>query len=196
MEYYHLELDSHGYFNELKQSAKKCHVDTLVLLSSATTSSQVESINSFVSQTVRDNPGCIGLGTMHYAYHDIKKEMKRIKELGLKGLKLHADFQNFKIDDEKMFTIYETAIELELPILFHLGDKNTDHSSPKRMAKVLDRYPNLTVIGAHLGGVFMWDDSIKYLVGRNLYFDTSSVFDYISEEEALSIMRSHVGFRV
>lgn len=189
--YYHLHLDSHGRFDELKKSAEKSHVDTLVLLSSATTTAQVENINTFVSDTVRENSGCIGFGTMHYAYHDIKGEMERIKALGLKGLKLHAEFQNFKIDDEKMFPIYEEAIRLKLPVLFHLGDKTSDNSSPERMARILDRYPEMIVIGAHMGGVFMWEDSKKYLIGKNLYMDTSSVFDYLEEDEVLSMIRAH-----
>lgn len=190
-EYYHLRMDSKGHFSELQNSAKESHIAGLLLLSSATKASQVESINNFVSSTVKRTPGTIGFGSMHFAYPEIKKEMHRIKELGLRGLKLHAEFQNFKIDDEKMFPIYECAIMEDLPILFHLGDETSDYSSPKRMARVLDRYPELRVIGGHLGGVYAWDASIEYLVGRNLYFDTSSVFDILGEEKAYEIMKNH-----
>lgn len=191
IDYYHLHLDAHGYFAELKKSAQASGVDGLVLLSSATKATQVESINTFVHDTVAENPDYIGFGTMHYAYHDIQGEMQRIKDLGLKGLKLHAEFQNFSIDDEKMFPIYEQAIQLQLPVLFHLGDRTSDRSSPERMARILERYPEMIVIGAHLGGVFSWDDSLKYLIGKNLYMDTSSVFEFLDKKIALRMMRKH-----
>ncbi len=190
-EYYHLRMDSKGHFSELQKSAEESRIAGLLLLSSATKASQVEVINNFVSATVKNTNRTIGFGSMHFDYPEIQKETHRMKELGLRGIKLHAEFQNFKIDDEKMFPIYESAIRENLPILFHLGDETSDYSSPKRMARVLDRYPELRVIGGHLGGVYAWDASMEYLVGRDLYFDTSSVFDILGEEKAYDIMRKH-----
>ena len=49
----------------------------------------------------------------------------------------------------------------------------------------------MTAIGAHLGGVFMWDESIKHLVGKNLYFDTSSTLLELTCEKFMYIVRNH-----
>ncbi len=191
IDYYHITPEAHGYFSELQKSAKASHVDGLVLLSSATKPSQVKDLNHFVYQTVQENPDYIGFGSIHYACRDIKGELHQVKELGLHGIKLHAEFQNFNIDDEKMFPIYEECILLNLPILFHLGDKTSDRSSPERLSNMLERYPELVVIGAHMGGVFSWDKAMKYLIGKNLYLDTSSVFGFLDPAIMVDMMRKH-----
>lgn len=63
-----------------------------------------------------------------------------------------------------MYPIYE-SLEPDFPVLMHLGDEKLDYSSPRRMAKILDLFPNMTVIGAHLGGYGRWDEARRYLVG-------------------------------
>ena len=52
-------------------------------------------------------------------------------------------------------------------------------------------FPALTVIAAHLGGYMRWDESEKYLIGRDIYLDTSSVLCRITPERAGEIIRAH-----
>lgn len=191
-EYYNMPLVSSGHFDTLLERALKANIDKLVIHATATKASQVENVNDYVHSLASSNPEMlVGFGTIHPDYEDYKKELARVKELCLKGIKLHADFQNFYLDAEEMLPIYEEIVKLDLPILFHMGDKNFDKTSPKRLARILDRYPEMKAIGAHLGGVFMWDESIEYLVGRNLYMDTSSTLFEISPEKFMQIVRTH-----
>ena len=86
--------------------------------------------------------------------------------------------------------LYE-AIEGRLPILFHMGDKTREFSAPGRLKNVLDKFPNLTVIGAHFGGYNAWEDSRKYLLDKDIYFDTSSSLFRLDAEEAAQMIRDH-----
>ena len=80
------------------------------------------------------------------------------------------------IDEPKMMRLYE-LIPPELPVLFHVGDVRYDYSSPKRLANMMDHFPHLkNIIAAHMGGYSVWDESWKHLVGRDVWFDTSSTF--------------------
>jgi hypothetical protein len=72
-----------------------------------------------------------------------------------------------------------------------MGDQNQDSSSPLRLKHILERFPKLVVIAAHLGGYQMWDESLKYLVGGNLYMDTSSSLAFLKPEKAVEIIRKH-----
>ena len=83
------------------------------------------------------------------------------------------------------------AIEGKLPILFHMGDKTRDFSAPRRLRAILERFPNLVVIGAHFGGYNAWEDSKKHLLNQNIYFDTSSSLFCLSPEEAAQMIRAH-----
>ena len=70
---------------------EKDGVDRAVVFSPATAPHQVEVINRFIRDTCQENPSLIGVGTMHPDYPDFEGEVKRMKEFGLVGIKLHPD---------------------------------------------------------------------------------------------------------
>jgi predicted TIM-barrel fold metal-dependent hydrolase len=75
--------------------------------------------------------------------------------------------------------------------MYHTGDKYRTYSSPEKLGRVLDLFPRLTVIAAHLGGYRIWEQSMEYLVGRDVYFDTSSSLFMLDKKEAVRIIRKH-----
>lgn len=190
-EYYDIPLAENGLFFHLKQSMLKNKINKLVIHATATKPSQVKLINDYVkSLTEKD---IVGFGTLHYAYTDYEKELDRIEKMGLKGIKFHPVFQGFKIDDEKMFPIYE-QIEGRFPVLMHMGDKNTDASTPKRLINVMEHFPKMTVIAAHLGGYSEWDEAEKYIIGNDkydIYVDTSSSVRFLEADYAAELIRRH-----
>lgn len=190
--YYHMPLVSKGHFDTLLQKAEAANIDKLVILSTATKPEQVENVNNYLASLAEQYPErLVAFGTIHPGYANYKEELRRVKSLGLRGIKLHADFQGFDLDAKEMLPIYEEIVKLGLPILFHMGDRTYDRTSPKRLAWLLAQYPEMIAIGAHLGGVFMWDESIEYLVGKNLYFDTSSTLHELAPEKFMYIVRQH-----
>jgi hypothetical protein len=188
--YYGITMYGAGTVDGLIESGKKIGVSKYIVHSSATTVDQVKRINDYVSEVISGHDEFIGFGTLHSGLDDIDAEVDRIIALGLKGIKLHPEFQNFVIDSEVMLPVYK-AIEGRLPLLIHMGDENKDSSSPRRLSRILDMFPRLTVIAAHLGGYQMWDESIECLVGRNVYMDTSSSLYFMTPEKAVKIIRAH-----
>ncbi len=190
-DYYHYKVNGTGEVDNLIKLSKKAGMYKVLVHSTATKVNQVETINDYVAAEVKKSNGYfIGFGTIHQDFEDFKNELKRMKELGLHGVKLHPDFQGFNIDCDKMQRIYE-AIGDEMPVLVHVGDKNTDMSSPKRMSKMVEKFPEVTFIAAHFGGYASWDEAYEYLCGKDLYFDTSSSLDKLSNEDAMRIIEKH-----
>ena len=182
-DFYDVEMSLDGTLETLIQKGTEAGVDKFVVHSVATTANQVESINNFIISSVNEYPDrLIGFMTMHPDYKDFEKEMARAVENGLKGIKLHPDFQKFSIDDPKMFPLYEAASG-KMPILFHTGDPRYQYSNPYRVAKILDNFPKLQVIGAHFAGWSEWDNAIKDLKGYRLWVDTSSSSHWLSDEK-------------
>ena len=177
-----------GSYEDLRIQSEAAGVDYLVVCSTATTKDQVNSINTWISTLISEKT--VALGTIHPDYENCEAEIDRIISLGLKGIKLHHDFQRFYVDDKKAFKIYEAA-EGRLPILVHSGDDRYEFSSPERIKNILDRFPKLDVIAAHLGGYSRWDDAKKFLVGRRVWFDTSSSVCFMKNEDAIEIIRAH-----
>lgn len=190
-DFYDAPMAYKGLSSELLASGSKIGVTKYLVHSAASTPKQVQTINDFIKSEVDAHSEFVGYGTIHPDYEDFENELKRVKDMGLKGVKVHCDFQHFQIDTEKMDPIYETLISLNLPILIHAGDERYDYDGPKRIRKVLDKFPKLTLIGAHFGGYTEWDDAMKYLVGQNVYFDTSSTLWKLPLEKANAMIKAH-----
>ncbi|HEY8348466.1 MAG TPA: amidohydrolase family protein [Clostridia bacterium] len=188
--YYGVNMVRKGTVEDLLESGSRINVSKYVVHSSATVVEQVRAINDYIAEVQSSHPEMVGFATLHPGLADVASEVDRIIGLGLKGIKLHPEFQGFSIDDDDMMPIYE-AVEGRLPILMHMGDENVDSSSPARLSRVLDRFPGLVVIAAHFGGYRMWDLSCEYLIGRNVYIDTSSTLAFISPEQAAGMIRKH-----
>lgn len=153
-----------------------------LICSPATTPHQTESINTFIADCCKKDSSLIGFGTLHRDNDNYEEELDRIVALGLKGIKFHFDFQKFDIDDEKMYPIYGAISERGLPVLFHMGDKKLDFSSPLRLARVMKDFPKLKIIAAHMGGYERWEEASELEPVPNVFFDISSSMSFISKD--------------
>ena len=180
-----------GTASELIESGRKCGVTKYVVHSAATGEKQVSSINNFILSEMNEHSEFIGFGTMHPDFLDFENELKKIKNEGMKGIKLHPDFQKFKADCEQMDNIYEVCSSLGLIVLFHAGDARYDFSGPKRIFRVLEKHPKLKIVAAHFGGYTEWDKSLEILCGKNIFFDTSSTLWKLPYEKADQMIAAH-----
>ncbi|MEG1621537.1 MAG: amidohydrolase family protein, partial [Oscillospiraceae bacterium] len=173
--FYDSKMLHNGTADELIESGATANINKYLVSSSATKPEQVSAINDFIHCECELHEEFIGLGTMHPDFEDIDCEIEKIHSYGLKGVKLHPDFQSFNIDDEKAIKMYKKLSEANLPILFHTGDKRYNASSPERMSNAAKAVPNMKCIAAHFGGYNHWYDVLDYLKGLpNVMFDTSS----------------------
>lgn len=187
--FYNMRVRFDGTVGSLLEINREAGVDRTIVQSVATVQEQVHNINNFVSEQVKLHPQeLIGFGALHPDFPGIEAETERIISLGLKGIKLHPDFQQFNVDDPKAFPIYEAA-EGRLPILFHVGDSRYDFSSPKRLYSVMKRFPKLTIIGAHLAGWTKWDEAAELFSGGVIYADLSSSLYAMTPEHAAELIR-------
>lgn len=187
--FYDIPVRFDGSVGQLLEINRRAGIDKAIVQSVATVPEQVRSINDFISQQSKQRPDrLIGFGALHPDFPDIAGETERIISLGLRGIKLHSDFQQFNIDDPKAFPIYEAA-EGRLPILFHCGDPRYDFSSPKRLYNVMKRFPDLTIIGAHLAGWTKWEEAAELFSGGVIYSDLSSSLYALTPEHAAELIR-------
>ena len=180
-----------GLVEDMLQRADKTGVDRALVQSVATTPHQVGSINRFIAAEVAKHPDrLIGFGALHPLSEDTAADLDELQSLGLRGVKLHPDIQDFKIDDYRALKIYELCEERGLPILFHAGDSRYDRSNPNRLVPILRIYNRLTVIAAHFGGYSMWDEATEALAGLpNLFVDCSSSMPFLTDDKIREYIR-------
>ncbi|MEG6614996.1 amidohydrolase family protein [Peptococcaceae bacterium 1198_IL3148] len=191
--HYGVPIAHQGTVAEYLNICRQGNVDAAIVFTVATKPEQVSPANRWAIINNNKN-NLISFGTLHPDYQDLDGEINRLKSAGIKGIKLHPDFQKFYLDDKKAILMYEKLAK-DFIILFHVGDdqvpEKTNYTSPARLANVLDAIPSLKVIAAHMGGYQMWDQAIEYLVGKNLYFDTSSSYYFLQAEKFRFIIKEH-----
>lgn len=186
-----------GKTSTMIENGKRAGVEHFVVFSVATTPHQVHSINNFIASSVEKSKGMFtGLGTLHPYSETLPSDFEELYALGLKGVKLHPDFQKIAIDDPRCEEIYRLC-QGKVPVLLHTGDYRYDYSNPLRMKRMLEKFPECIFIGAHFGGWSVWDEAAKELsVYKNFYVDTSSSFSDISSEKAKELIEIYTPDRV
>jgi predicted TIM-barrel fold metal-dependent hydrolase len=164
----------------------------------ATRPDQVVSINDWAA--AQNRWPVLSLGAMHPDFPDIPAELRRIRALGLPGIKLHPEFQAFAPDEPRLDPLWRACRDLGLPVLLHAGN---DWGFPPpcraraaRTARVARAWPGLTLIAAHFGGFEIWDDVERELIGRPVYLDTSFAIGRLPDDRFVRLVRRHGVARV
>lgn len=197
-DFYDLDMSLNGKVDGLIKDGEKVGVTHYLVHSVATTPKQVKSINEFISESVKAHPDLFtGFGTLHPDSEDIQGDFDYLIKLGLKGVKLHPDFQRFALNEDRALEIGKIVEKENVPILIHCGDFRYNYSNPDQFKPFLDEFPNLTVIGAHFAGWSIWQEATEKLAGTpNLYVDLSSSLYDLSPEIALELIHKYGSDRV
>ncbi|MBQ6847687.1 MAG: amidohydrolase family protein [Clostridia bacterium] len=183
---------TNGTVSGLKQLMNEQGVDKAVVLNIATNARQQTSVNDFAASINGGN--IISFGSVFPDSEDCVYELERISSLGLKGVKLHPDYQGFSVDEEKMIPIYKKISSLGLITIFHAG---FDYgfpppygATPDKMERAL-KYLDCPVVAAHWGGIDCGEAVIKHLCGKEIYFDTSFGYGNMPKYYAQKILETH-----
>ena len=184
---------SNGTVDGLCENMERFGVDLSVVQPVITKASQLKTLNEWAESICSDK--IISFGGIYPHTEDYKADIDFVCSLGLKGLKFHVEYQNFNLDDPKMLKIYDYAFEKGLIVLHHAGFDPAFpppfKSTPKQFANIAKEMRGGTLIAAHLGGHDQWDEVEEYIVGTNIYLDTSMGFEYYSHEQFLRIVKNH-----
>jgi len=196
---YRVPAHSDGTVAGTRAYVAEMALQAAVILPVASRPHQVRSINDWAAGLKEE--GIIAFGAAHPGLEGAGEEMERIAALGLRGIKLQATWGDYDPDDPAMAPIYR-ACAGRMVVYFHAGNEITPVShvraTPERLARVLDRHPDLTAVAAHMGGYLEWEGVERLLLGRrNLYLDTSycppAVFP---DARMLDFIRRHGADRV
>ena len=191
---------TNGTLSDTEEKMRGWGVDGFALLSIATKPTQHLVCNNWAASVKSGH--VFPFGSVHPDGEDALAELERIKALGLYGIKLHPDYQHFFVDEPRMFPIYQKCGELGLPIIFHAGidpiSPTEVHCTPQAAAFILEKFPDTTMIMAHLGGNGLWDEVETILAGNfgNLYMDTALTGTFVDEEQLFRIIRRHGADRI
>jgi predicted TIM-barrel fold metal-dependent hydrolase len=143
--------------------------------------------NEYVTRVVDHHPDrLVGFASVQpnlgrYAVEELEHA---IKDLGLRGLKLHPFMQGFSLKNPSVWNCIQKAGELEMPVVLHslIGDYSTLAfkskpapwlATPHDFALLPYICPNTTLIYAHMGGLFNFEEMVQCATFPNVYLETS-----------------------
>ena len=174
-------------------------IDKSVVANIATNPKQQRSVNNFAISLL-DHPSFIPFGSVHPDAPDALDELRRLKDAGIKGIKLHPDYQGFFPDEPRVFPLYHEAARLGLITLFHAGVDiglcYPVHCTPARLRAALPQFGGAPVVAAHFGGYLLWREVLEHLCGLDIYFDTSYCARKMPPPWAREIIEAHGAGRV
>ncbi len=182
-----------GTAEDLRKSARRAGMDLSVALPVVTNPAQFQSINRFASQFLEGE--ILSFGGIHPDSADYKAELKELKAMGFRGIKLHPAYQETMFNDIRYKRIISAATELGFIISVHggfdPGYPDCIYATPQMSAEVIDEVRPEKLILAHMGGFLCWDEVERYLVGKDVYLDTAVVFGQIDDAQFVRICREH-----
>ena len=201
-----VKIYTKGTLNALLESMKNAGIDKSVILPVATRKGQFDTINKFALELNRTCKNLVSFGGIHPDDDNIEEKIKFLKDNGFKGVKIHPDYTDTFVYDERYIKIIKECAKQGLKIVTHAGADpafNVIHCHPEKARQILEKIHAETgtkepfMIFAHLGGIRVHEDVKKYLLGSNCYLDISCSFSELgswcdtTEKEVAKVIKIH-----
>ena len=167
--------------DDMVRTMDESEVETSVLLAfDCETTHGWKVSNEIVANLVAQRPDrFVGFASVDPNKHQLAvMELEHaVRELGLRGLKLHPPTQHFYPNDRAHYPLWAKAQELGIPVLIHTGHNQSggrlQYGDPTLVDEVALDFPDLKIILAHFG--FPWvNQAISVVwVRRNCYLELS-----------------------
>jgi uncharacterized protein len=182
-----------GTAEGLGRSLDENNITRAVVLPIATKKEQVMTINAF--QISLDSTLFIPFGAIHPDMDGFDTVISSFTAKGIRGIKLHPEYQNFYMDAPVYFPVYEALSAAGIAIVFHAGKDpgpfTSDHALPSGFKTLRGNFPGLKIVAAHMGGWQLWEESYRELCGESFYFDTSAIYGLIDRELFMRMVKKH-----
>lgn len=139
-------------------------------------------VNDATAALVRAHPEkLIGFMSVHPRDPHVLDEMDRaVGDLGLRGIKLGPNYQNFDPLGDDAARVFARADELGLPILMHQGTSpvqfaDLDWAHPRHLDRVATRFPGLRLVIAHFAHPWQVDALAVIRKHPNVWADISAL---------------------
>lgn len=201
----HIPPHTDGTAAGLRAAMRDAGVDMAVNLPVLTKPTQFDSVCRFAEEMNEnlDTPRRIlSFVGMHPRMEDACERLYELRERGIRGIKIHPDYQGTFIDDEAYVRILACAKSLGLITVTHAGLDGAYvgqpiKCTPTRVLRLLDRlggYDRLVL--AHLGANAMYAEVMDTLAGERVYFDTAYSLHDTSREDVLRLVDKHGDGRI
>ncbi len=126
------------------------------------------------------DPGILNLEEMEAHVREM------VQDHGAKGVKVHPVGQGFYMHDPRMSGVWRTCIELDLPVITHVGSAKSgdQYSTPEAFNPVMKAFPELRLVMAHMGGG-SWRQLPEFAEAHpTVYYDICEIIEWTGASRA------------
>lgn len=182
-----------GTVDALVDSMDRAGIERSVLCSIATRPDQFTPIFEW-SKAVRSER-IEPFPSLHPEDPQLLDHLQMVHDAGFKGVKMHSYYQDYFLDDPRLFELYERMSELGTILVIHAGYDiafpRIRKADPRRILDVCRQFPDLKLIATHLGGWDEWEDVRGLLAGEPIYMELSFALDFLDQKRIREIMLAH-----
>ncbi len=182
-----------GKVSSLLVSMDRAGIDTSVVSSIATEPDQFQPILDWSKRIA--SPRLVPFPSVHPRDPRAVERVGIVHAEGFRGIKLHPYYQDFDVDDEVLFPIYEKMEELGLILVCHTGFddafERVRRAEPQMVLVVLERFSFLRFVTTHLGAWEDWEQVRAHLLGLPIWMETSFSIEGLGLERAKELFLAH-----
>jgi len=146
--------------------------------------------NQWVCDLAREHPELIpfiGVDPGILSAEEMEAHVREMaRDHGAKGVKVHPVSQEFYMHDPRMSGVWRTCVELDLPVMTHVGPAKSgdQYSTPEAFAPVMEAFPGLRLVMAHMGGG-SWRQLPEFAEAHpSAYYDICEIIEWTGAPEA------------
>ncbi len=177
----------------LLRSMDAAGVGASVICSIATKPGQFEPILEWSKAVASDR--LIPFASIHPADPLAVERVARVRDAGLRGIKIHPYYQDFDLADEAFDPFYAAVAQAGLILVSHTGfdmafprDRKADAA---RILAVSRRHPTLKFLATHFGAWDDWMDVESTLIGHRINLELSLTLELIPADQARRMILAH-----
>ncbi|MGI6461658.1 MAG: amidohydrolase family protein [Candidatus Hydrogenedentales bacterium] len=182
-----------GKISSLLASMDRAGITHSVVASIATKPGQFDAILKWSSGIASER--LIPFPSVHPEDADVPGRVRTIADAGFRGIKMHPYYQEFTVDEERLWPFYRAVRDEGLVLLLHTGfDIAYPHdriADPMRVVRLIDAFPDLKLVTSHLAAWLDWDEAEKHLWGKPVYMDFSYCLHMIDPARARAALLAH-----
>jgi predicted TIM-barrel fold metal-dependent hydrolase len=173
----------------------------------------LDNTNEWLARSIQGNVRFYGFGVIDPGRSDLSDQVKRIADLGFRGIKLHPNTQDFDVLSKPMFDVYAAAQEMKLFLTFHTGvhQSRLMKCALTKWDEIAWEFPELKFSMEHVGGYHFFNEALAVIFNHvpppwdskpcHVFAGLASIFCkdrnrfwYISDEQ-LRELAAQVGVR-
>jgi len=182
-----------GRVSSLLSSMDTHSIEKSVVCSIATKPSQFDPILKWCKQIQSER--IIPFPSFHPGDPDFRERIIEIKGEGFKGIKFHPYYQDFALNEEGLFPVYEEICRTNLVVVVHTGFDiafpRIPKADPLGIVEVKKRFPELKLVTTHLGSWEQWKEVEELLMGKPIFMEISCSLESLDKNRAREIILNH-----